>query len=399
MQLILLLFTLAFIFDYAEVLGEQSLSVHSMGYSDSDDISIWEGFVLYKKDLSDSTNLSIQYGIDSVTSASFNAISETTPSVQSASLRSSTIQEATLQIRDDDEDENEEHDDDHDENNENTSQALAKLRHSASISMEHNYTNEISGVTSIQGSSKSDYVSYTLGQTISMPILDNLTTFGLGAYYTQNTNTPHIPTTNLDLLPPQGESLNSNQMTSILSIERIISNKSRIKVLAEAYNQTGYLSTGYQRVPIENGTLSGDALEVLPNERTGVALTAIYSQWLLKNSAGHIRARYAKDSYGMIGLSGDLTLLTYLSDAIIGEIRYRYYHQTSADFYGQSFNSLPSGFFSNHRSLSEFTAYMIGGALTFDIGSWGSANVSADLYQTDKGLSFGTVSLGFTHLF
>ncbi len=357
MQLIAILIILIAICSYDEVHAEKSISVHLMNYGDSADVDIWEGLILYQTDLSDQTELSAKYGVDSVTSVSFNTISESTGNPE------------------------------------------AQVRHSGSLSLNHFYTRNISGATSLQVSSKEDYFSYTAGQSMTFPIIDHLTTLSFAGFYTKNVNSPNIPTTNSVLLPPPNRSLDSDQLTAIMSIERLLSLKSKLKILAEMYRQSGYLSTGYQRVPITTGTTSGMALESVPDSRTGMSVAAVYSRWLFNNSAMHIRGRYSQDSYNVTAMSADVTFLKYLTDLLIGEFRYRYYRQTSASFYGDIFDVLPSEYFTNHQALSEFFSNMIGLGLTYEIEKWGSVKLWGDVYGADTGFNYLTISLGYEQKF
>ncbi len=213
MQLIWLLIVTLVCSISDKVMAAQKLSTTVMSYSDSTDVSITEEVMLYQVDLSAKTQLSIDLGIDSVTSTSFEVATIATP------LAEDEYVEERILTQDDDDD-----DDDGEASQEilYSKQSQTKVRTSRSISLTHAWTHDIKTMTSLSGSSKSDYVSQTIGQTLSLP-LGSKTTFALGGYSTSNQNSPENVTTNVYLLPPEGKDLDSTRLSGHASLERLLS--------------------------------------------------------------------------------------------------------------------------------------------------------------------------------
>ena len=369
MQLILPLIIIMLVFMVETGYAEGKFNVRGMAYGDSDDVSIWEGLILYETVLDNHDELSLEYGYDSVTSASFS-----TSSGPSATL-----------IEGEEEEEG--------EHGEGESK-VTKGRHSGSVNFKHYFTSDIYGTSSLQLSTKSDYTSGTLGQTISFPFPNRDTILGFGAYYTANYNEPEVNTTNAFLIPEE-DNLDSNQITSIISIEHLINQKSRIKFLTEHFVSSGYLSTGYQFVPIKTGPPTNEALEQLPDSRTGTAFSIVYSRWLFDASAIHWRLRLYNDDFGITAQSTDMTRLTYLNDNMILDLKYRYYQQTKADFWANKFPTVPAGNFTNHPALEDFVSHQFSLGLRYELESGNVIKPSLDHYLSDTGFSFTTISVGY----
>lgn len=387
MQLALILF-FAITLSFDKIMAAQTGSVRSMLYTDSDRTQIWENLFLYQLDLSAKTQLSAQYGLDTVSSATINTASQST-GVTNYSLDKQSI---TSPLDD-------EHDDEHEGSEEGTIPGSTSYRHSGSIALTHAFTHDIKSTSSFKFSDKDDYFSTTLGQSLTLPIVDSMTTLSGGVYWTNNQNSPKIDTTNAFILPPIGASLDSQDLTAIVSVERLLNTKQKVKLIAEVFSQKGYLSTGYQRVPITSGTPGGEALEVLPDSRNGYALSAIFSQWLNDDSAVHLRGRLYQDSYDIQALSGEIQYLKYWDEDIHWRLKYRYYTQTAASFWGSSFESVPDGYFSNHTSLGSFDAHQISAGLSWDHFDWGLISVDVSTYVTNRDFQFQTISVGLSHTF
>ncbi len=342
------------------------LAYKFFNYSDSDQTGIWENLFLYTTDLTDKSSLSLRYGLDAVSSPSFGVVSTTS----GASSK------------------------EHDENN-------LKFRNSAGISFSNQYTETLKGSTGLDVSLKPDYNSITLGQSLDSPILGDFFNLGVGGYYTHSRISPAV-TTNVNLQPPAGE-LSNRQVNYLLSLEHILTTKSKIKFLFETFQANGYLSTGYHRVTIVSGAGSPESLENLPDNKSGTALTAIYSQGLSDKSALHLRVRGYKDSYSINAFSGDAKYRTYLDEQMILEFSYRYYKQTSASFWGSSFVTKPTGYFTSQAALGEFNAQQFGLGVRYEITPFyylnlnlsGILSANLERYLRSDGFTYSTFSTGF----
>jgi hypothetical protein len=388
MQLIWLLIVTLICSISDTVIAAQKLSTTVMSYSDSTDVSITEEVMLYQVDLSAKTQLSIDLGIDSVSSASFEVATTATP------LAEDEVVEERIMTQDDDDD------DDESSDTEYSYQNQTKVRTSGALSLTHLWTHDIKTTTSISGSSKSDYVSQTLGQTLSLP-LGSKTTLALGAYFTSNQNSPENVTTNVYLLPPEGKNLDSTRISGLASLERLLSPTKKLKLLAEAFKSTGYQSTGYQRMSITDSTKTNEALEVLPDGRKGAAITAVYSQWIDPGMAFHLRGRYYKDSYSINAWTTDMSLPFYLNDKWIITPRYRYYNQTMAQFWMEEAETVPTGYFTNSYSLGEIKSYQIGlgvarnfDATWFSTPIFGTLHAGYDYYTAESGFYSQSLTVG-----
>lgn len=343
-------------------------------YGDSLKTNVGEHLVLFTTDLTAASSLSLRYGLDGVTSPSLTAMSPVQPITTNASSRS-----------------------------DNT-----KHRNSGGVSYTNHYTETFQGTTGFDFSTKPDFTSYTIGQAFNTPVLDDLTTIGLAAYFTGNKIKPLIvspdsaTTPDYSLRFPSGE-LENSQMNALISVERILGATSKIKLLLETFSSNGYLSAGYQRVPISAGTSSNMALESLPNYRNGTAITAIFSQGLTERSAIHFRLRSYSDTYGITAYSGDTRFKAYLNDYLTYDLSYRYYNQTAATFWGSSFATKPAGSFTNQPALSGFGASQYGMGFRYELipgitnrfNFSGTLSANLDYYVRSDSFSFTTLSAGY----
>ena len=342
------------------------LAYKYFSYSDNQQTNLWENLFLFTTDLSAESSLSLRYGLDAVSSASISALSGASSSGGSSG---------------------------EDDGEEGSGGPTAKYRNSAGISYSNHYTDTLQGTTGLDFSIKDDFKSATLGQSINTPILGDYFTLGAGAYYTYSKIQPVVTTINSNLLAPPGD-LQSRQLSYVFSLERILSTTSKIKFLLETFNVNGYLSTGYHFVSVTTGDAAPQHIENLPDKKVGTALTAIYSQGLSSTSAIHFRARAYTDTFGVKAYSGDAKYRTYLADATILELSYRYYLQTAARFFVTGFSSLPpTGYYTSQPALSSFTVNQLGVGIRQEM-DFGILSGNLDGYFRNDGFSFFSFSAG-----
>lgn len=393
MQLILILIAALVATWQENVWAANYLSLKSFGFTDSDQVGIWQGLVLYKTDLSDNTALSVRYGLDVVTSAS--SLSNVLNGTTGASKNS--VSKRSYSTSDDREDDDNSPLNSSDSDHERTAPKVS-TRQSAGVGLTQHFTHDISGTTSLDLSDKSDYFSYTAGQSLTFPGWDPLTTVSAAGFYTHNHNMPNTSTTNPVMLPPSGN-VDSTYISGVLGMERILSKTSKIKVLLEPFTRTGYLASTTQYIPIYSGTATTAALEVLPNKREGYAASAIWSQWLNPSAALHVRGRYYQDTFGIRAWSTDLNWYQSFGDNLLLTLMYRYYSQTEASFWHASLPAVPgAGYFTNHPALSQFNSNEYGLYFRRDVelaGLLGNFNGGINYYASSRKYYFLTYNVGY----
>lgn len=150
--------------------------------------------------------------------------------------------------------------------------------------------------------------------------------------------------------------------------------------------QRGTLRTGWNSVPVGDGTLTD---EVFPRDRTRHAWTAGIAQHIPQSrSTAKLRYRFYADDFGVRSHTVDAAAYQYLARWLYVRAAYRFHTQTSVDFFTRS---LPMGFGDStlrtaDSDLAAFRAHEYGlQVLTLrDRGPLRRWSVSAEVFRYER---------------
>jgi len=168
--------------------------------------------------------------------------------------------------------------------------------------------------------------------------------------------------------------------------------------------QSGVLERTWNSVPVTDSLARHS--EKFPGTRLKHAASAWLSQHVpLTRTTVKTGYRYYRDDFGLSAHTAEARLYQYLGSRIIARGSYRFYRQTGADFYRESFpTDMASVIKTADSDLAPFDAHEVGAKLTFyftPIGpTWRSRsalNVSYLRYSRDNDLTIDAVSFGYQH--
>ncbi len=196
-----------------------------------------------------------------------------------------------------------------------------------------------------------------------------------------------------------------------LSLSQILSKYIQGTLVLDFIKQDGLLSTPFQRVYfadkedsfIENFHLA-DAIEQLPKTRFKTALGGRLHFFLNETFVLRTYYRYYFDDWGIKSHTASFEIPVKISDKFTLYPSYRFYNQSSADYFAPYEEHLSSEiFYTSDYDLSKYKADQFGLGVTytdifssFHISKFGMKNIDLkyNYYKRDTGLSSGIVSLG-----
>lgn len=174
-------------------------------------------------------------------------------------------------------------------------------------------------------------------------------------------------------------------------------------------SQSGFLETPFNSVVIEdgvsvppfpfaNGSLGFEVPEEHPDSRFRAALFGRVRHLVDENSAIELGGRIYNDDWGIQGFSIEPRWYEDLvQDEVRLRLRYRYYTQSEADFYGEHF--LPGSEFgelTQDSDLADFDSHTIGAKLSLLDAGKRSFDVSLDYVSRSDGLDHLLGLFGWT---
>lgn len=157
----------------------------------------------------------------------------------------------------------------------------------------------------------------------------------------------------------------------------------------ELISDEGYLNNPYRSVRYRTGTGTSTQPERYPNTRTSEATALRAGYYLPWRAAIHAEYRWFSDSWGISARDWQLRLVQPFLQHWEGELRFRRYEQSAADFYSDLFPFQDAqNFLARDKELSSFDSDMVGVGLTYEFLKEGfgwldrmSFNVYVDWYD------------------
>lgn len=197
-----------------------------------------------------------------------------------------------------------------------------------------------------------------------------------------------------------------------LGISQILSKKAQGTLLLDLVRQEGLLSTPFQRVYFEDLADSfiedfqlADDIERLPDSRFKFALGGRLNYFL--NAAIVLRSyyRYYQDDWGIQSHTASLEIPVKLSDSFTLYPLYRFYNQTSADYFAPYEGHLSTSlYYTSDYDLSRYQAHQFGFGIGYTdiftklkLWRFGLKNIDLrfNTYERDSGLSAYIITTGF----
>ena len=223
------------------------------------------------------------------------------------------------------------------------------------------------------------------------------------------------------------ENKSRNTYSASLSFSQILSKKAQISIFLDIVQQNGWLANPMQRVyfgdranyyignasSISNYTSSkntdvfqlADDIERLPDTRFKLPIGARLNYYINEVISLRTYYRYYYDDWGITSHTANVELPIKISDKFTLFPTYRYYIQTSADYFAPYEQLLSTNkFYTSDYDLSEFNSNQFGFGISYtDIFTsrriWKLGLKSVDLkysnYKRNTGLTAGIISAGF----
>ena len=254
-----------------------------------------------------------------------------------------------------------------------------RVENSISVDYLHEKTVLSAGLTN---SAESDFDADTISIGISQDMFGDLTTISMG--YAQGDNS----------VGRNGDDSFDEAATSRsyrLGITQVMT-KSLIMALAlETITDEGYLNNPYRSVRYldSSNTTRGYSYqgEVYPGTRTSNSLALRGRYFLPHRAALHAGYRIFADDWGIEANDIEIGYLWPYNDDWTLEFSYRFYDQSSADFYSDLFPFVDAqNFLARDKELSSFTSHTLGAGAAYEFKrnglgfiKRGSVNLNLDL--------------------
>jgi hypothetical protein len=236
---------------------------------------------------------------------------------------------------------------------------------------------------SYTNSSENDYKANTASAGISMDMFGNMTTVSMG--YSHGWDT-------VGMVNNPSFSADVARQNYRLGLSQVLTRNLVLDVNYEGITDEGFLNNPYRKVRYRDSTDLVDGYsytnELYPHTRTSSALALGTRYFLPWRAAVAGKYRYFTDTWGIDAHTLELGYTHPLQDRWMLETTYRYYTQTSADFYSDllDFNG-SQNFYGRDKELSTFDSNSVGFKLSYDFirDGW-------------KGLDHASLNLGWNHI-
>ncbi|ARU56375.1 lipoprotein [Oleiphilus messinensis] len=163
-----------------------------------------------------------------------------------------------------------------------------------------------------------------------------------------------------------------------MGLTQVLSKTALLTFSYELISDEGYLNNPYRQVRFLVQDEGGDRVdyqdEVYPHTRTSNALAVKATHYLPYRAALSGQYRFFTDSWGIRAHTAELAYVHPFENQWILDLKYRYYQQTSADFYQDLFPYRDAqNFLARDKELSRFSSNSIGLGISYEFPetAWG----------------------------
>lgn len=244
----------------------------------------------------------------------------------------------------------------------------------ANTTMTVNYSN----------SDESDYTSDTYSFSISESMFGDLTTVTLGYAYGDDTITSVVDPNFKD---------QADHKSFHISLTQILTKNSVLSLIYDGVTDNGYLQNPYRSILVLNDPNDPSAganfntKERYPNTRTSNAVSANLLYYLPYRATLGMNYRYFTDDWDIDAHTAELSYTHPIRDRWIVDVGFRYYQQTRADFYADVFDRPDQqNFVARDKELSEFKDYTAGFSVTYNLlkNGWGYLDKATLNFSYDR---------------
>jgi hypothetical protein len=233
---------------------------------------------------------------------------------------------------------------------------------SATVDYLHADTTMTAGYTY---SDESDYQADTYNFSVSQSMFGDLTTVTIG--YSRGYDDI---SSNVD--PAVDET--ADHQNYHVSLSQVLTKNLLLSLNYDAVTDEGYLRNPYRHVYVLDDYTDPNSLanfstpERYPNTRTSNAISTSFLYYLPYRASLKFGYRYYADDWDIAAHTLDLRYTHPLRDSWIFDIGFRYYQQTHADFYADLFERPDQqNFMARDKELSEFKDYSAGIGMTYSV--------------------------------
>ena len=265
-----------------------------------------------------------------------------------------------------------------------TASAYSEERAETTVGIDYLHSKTFFGL-SFTNSEEDDYSSDTINFGISQDFFGDLSTIGLSYGYGQDT----VRRNGDDVFEEKLHRQNYG-----VSFSQVITKNLLVNVSYNGITDEGFLNNPYRSVRYaDSASAIGYAFEaeLYPETRTSSAAAIRGVYYLPYRAALKLEYRHFSDTWGIVADNGEIAYTHPLPKALTLDVRYRYYTQTSADFYSDLFpRAQAQNFLARDKELAAFTSNSFGVGISYEIGmkllpffTSGEINLSADYMQFD----------------
>ncbi len=246
-----------------------------------------------------------------------------------------------------------------------TASQYTEERDEASIGVDYLHGKTFMGL-SYTNSEESDYTADSVRFGISQDFFGDLTTLGLSYAVGR------------DEVRRNGDatfSEKTDRQSYRLDLTQVITKHMIVNLNYEGVTDEGYLNNPYRQVRYLDAAEArgfGYQGEVYPRTRTSSAFAVRAMYYLPYRAALKAEARTFSDSWGIDAWNAEIAYTHPFDNGITVEAKYRYYEQTSADFYSDLFAfQSEQNFMARDKELASFTTHSVGAGVSYTFSpSW-----------------------------
>ncbi|MGD8842393.1 MAG: DUF3570 domain-containing protein [Gammaproteobacteria bacterium] len=220
-------------------------------------------------------------------------------------------------------------------------------------------------------SDESDYKADTYNFSISQSLFGDLTTVTIG--YSRGDDKV-LSNVDADFRE------NANHQNYHVSLSQVLTKDLLLSLNYDAITDEGYLQNPYRHVLVLNDPNDPSAganfntPETYPDTRTSNAVSANLLYYLPYRAALKLSYRYYDDDWDVTANTAEITYTQPLRERWIFDLGFRYYQQSHADFYADLFQRPDQqNFMARDKELSEFRDYSVGFGVSYNLldQGWG----------------------------
>ncbi len=203
-------------------------------------------------------------------------------------------------------------------------------------------------------SEEDDYTGQMASIGISQDFFGDLTTLGVGYAFGWDTVRQRGA-------PEFEEKIRRHNYR--LELSQVMTRNLVMGLSYEAISDQGFLNSPYRQVRYQDGSARGYSYEseVYPRTRTSSAVALRGRHYLPYRAAVGLQGRRYNDSWGMSAFDVELDYSHPWGEQWLFEGRYRYYRQTSVDFFSDLFPyAQAQNFMARDKDLSAFDSHALG---------------------------------------